>query len=412
MRKRVWILVMGILTLVTVVACNRKSGGTAAGTSANSLLVWTSPEIVGFMEQVAKDYEAEKNVTVTIVSIDSIEGDYKHTMDGPAGIGPDVLYGNHNDVGDKSAQGLFAKLNISREALDRVVPIAEDACSYEGNLYIMPDTMGTNLLIYNKDLVNAPPDTWDDLMAIINDPKFDNNGDGSLGILWNLGDIYNAAGVIFASGGYIFGNGNTNPAEIGLNNAGAIQGAEYVKELFGKMPRGMADRSSAGDLMLGLFTEGKVGMIVTGTGSIPQIEKAGINYGIARMPKLPNGKVIANYSGFTGMAVSGFSKKGELAWNFIEFTNQDKYTKDFFSMTGHIPVNKAFLNTYSASDLVINAFNDQIEYCVPMVKIPQGNQTWDPLHAAMGSLATGTDAKAAMDTAVTQIRDNIANMGK
>ncbi len=55
-------------------------------------------------------------------------------------------------------------------------------------------------------------------------------------------------------------------------------------------------------------------------------------------------------------------------------------------------------------------FNEQISYSVPMVKIIEGNQAWDPMHAAMGSLATGADPKEALDIAVKQIEDNIASL--
>lgn len=274
--------------------------------------------------------------------------------------------------------------------------------------YVVPLYMSTNLLIYNKDLVPTPPDTWDDLMAIINDPKFDNNGDGSLGFLCNLGDFYNSAGFLWAAGGYMYGNNNTDPSDIGLNNEGAVQGATYVKELFELMPKGMGDRTTANDLMLGLFTEGKVGMMVRGTDVLPSLKEAGINYGLARMPKLPNGNVIANYSGFTGLAMSGFAHEPELATEFLNFIVQDQYAASFAETTGLIPCNQKYLDDNSATDETIKAFNEQIQYCVPMVKIIEGNQTWDPMHAAMGSLATGADPKTALDTAVQQIKDNIA----
>jgi maltose-binding protein MalE len=75
-------------------------------------------------------------------------------------------------------------------------------------------------------------------------------------------------------------------------------------------------------------------------------------------------------------------------------------------------MNQAFLDKNSVTDPVINAFNAQIGYGVPMVKIPQGNQTWDPLHAAMGSLITDISPKTAMDTAVQQIKENITTMNK
>lgn len=379
-------------------------GGEAGGT----IVVWADPSCYAWLEDMSAKWEEATGNHVELTEMSMVDGDYKHALDGPAGIGPDLMFGPHNDVGDKSAQGMYAPIELSEEALACLSPSAVEACTFNDNLYVVPLYMSTNLLIYNKDLVPTAPDTWDDLMAIINDPKFDNNGDGSLGFLCNLGDFYNSAGFLWAAGGYMYGNDNTDPSEIGLNNEGAVQGATYVKELFELMPKGMGDRTTANDLMLGLFTEGKVGMMVRGTDVLPSLKEAGINYGLARMPKLPNGNVIANYSGFTGLAMSGFAHEPELATEFLNFIVQDEYAASFAETTGLIPCNQKYLDDNSATDETIKAFNEQIQYCVPMVKIIEGNQTWDPMHAAMGSLATGADPKTALDTAVQQIKDNIA----
>lgn len=373
-----------------------------------TIAVWADPSCYAWLKDMSAKWEEETGNHVELTEMPMVDGDYKHALDGPAGIGPDLMFGPHNDVGDKSAQGMYAPIQLSDEALACLVPAAVDACTFNDNLYLVPLYMGTNLLVYNKDLVPTPPDTWDDLLAIINDPKFDNNGDGSLGFLCNLGDFYNSAGFIWAGGGYMYGNNNTDPSEIGLNNEGAVEGATRVKELFALMPKGMGDRTTANDLMLGLFTEGKVGMMVRGTDVIPSLVDAGINYGLARMPKLPNGNVIANYSGFTGLAMSGFAHEPELATEFLNYIVQDQFAASFAEKAGLIPCNQKYLDDNSATNDVIKAFNEQIPYCVPMVKIIEGNQTWDPMHAAMGSLATGTDPKEALDTAVKQIEDNIA----
>lgn len=386
-------------------ASTAASGGDGAG---GTIAVWADPSCYAWLEDMSAKWEEATGNHVELTEMPMVDGDYKHALDGPAGIGPDLMFGPHNDVGDKSAQGMYAPIELSEEALACLVPSAVDACTFNGNLYVVPLYMSTNLLIYNKDLVPTPPDTWDDLMAIINDPKFDNNGDGSLGFLCNLGDFYNSAGFLWAAGGYMYGNNNTDPSDIGLNNEGAVQGATYVKELFELMPKGMGDRTTANDLMLGLFTEGKVGMMVRGTDVLPSLKEAGINYGLARMPKLPNGNVIANYSGFTGLAMSGFAHEPELATEFLNFIVQDQYAASFAETTGLIPCNQKYLDDNSATDETIKAFNEQIQYCVPMLKIIEGNQTWDPMHAAMGSLATGADPKTALDTAVQQIKDNIA----
>lgn len=416
MKRFVALLAAAAMMATLLAGCSQAPSAPASASTAASggdgpggtITVWAEPSCYAWLEDMSAKWEEATGNHVELTEITMVDGDYKHALDGPAGIGPDLMGGPHNDVGDKSAQGTYAPIELSEEALACLVPSAVDACTFNGNLYVAPLYMSTNLLIYNKDLVPTPPDTWDDLMAIINDPKFDNNGDGSLGFLCNLGDFYNSAGFLWAAGGYMYGNNNTDPSDIGLNNEGAVQGATYVKELFELMPKGMGDRTTANDLMLGLFTEGKVGMMVRGTDVLPSLKEAGINYGLARMPKLPNGNVIANYSGFTGLAMSGFAHEPELATEFLNFIVQDQYAASFAETTGLIPCNQKYLDDNSATDETIKAFNEQIQYCVPMVKIIEGNQTWDPMHAAMGSLATGADPKTALDTAVQQIKDNIA----
>jgi arabinogalactan oligomer/maltooligosaccharide transport system substrate-binding protein len=178
------------------------------------------------------------------------------------------------------------------------------------------------------------------------------------------------------------------------------------------MPKGMADKKSAGDLALGLFTEGKAGMIVGGTWNIPPIVKAGINYGVVQMPKLPNGHVIANYSGFNGLALSGFSKKADLAIPYMEYLVSPELSSKYYEMTGRIPVTKEFLQSHAETDPLMKVFNEQIKYSVPMIKIVEGNQTWDPMHAALGALAAGENPKAVMDKAVEQVKNNIAAIKK
>lgn len=414
--KRFVALFTAVATMVAMLAgCGQAPSAPAStapssggGEAGGTIVVWADPTCYAWLEDMSAKWEEATGNHVELTEMPMVDGDYKHALDGPAGIGPDLMFGPHNDVGDKSTQGIYAPIELSEEALACLSPSAVEACTFNDNLYVVPLYMSTNLLIYNKDLVPTAPDTWDDLMAVINDPKFDNNGDGSLGFLCNLGDFYNSAGFLWAAGGYMYGNDNTDPSEIGLNNEGAVQGATYVKELFELMPKGMGDRTTANDLMLGLFTEGKVGMMVRGADVLPSLKEAGINYGLARMPKLPNGNVIANYSGFTGLAMSGFAHEPELATEFLNFIVQDEYAASFAETTGLVPCNQKYLDDNSATDETIKAFNEQIQYCVPMVKIIEGNQTWDPMHAAMGSLATGADPKTALDTAVQQIEDNIA----
>lgn len=425
--KRISTLFVAVLTLFAMTACNGASG-TRTNVSDDSsptvtstedsgevqergqITVWIETASYGWMRDVAAIWEEETGNQAEVVEMTMIDGIYKIALDGPAGIGPDLLTAPHNEVGDKSTQQLFAPIELSEESLSLINAQAIDACTYNDELYVTPLYMSSNLLIYNKDLVSTPPDTWDELIEIIEDSEFDNNGDGSLGFLCNLGDFYNSAGFLWAGGGYLFGDDNTNPDDIGLDSAGSVEGAKCIQQLFNLMPKGMGDRTTANDLMTGLFAEGKVGMIVRGTDVLTVLDEAGINCGLARMPKLPNGNVVANYSGFSGLAMSEFTDNPELATEFLNFIVQDRFAADYFAQSQLVPCNQKFIDEQSESNDIIKAFSEQIVYDVPMAKIIESNQTWEPMNGAMGSIAAGSDPQEALEIAVKQIQDNITAM--
>jgi len=425
--KRISTLFVAVLTLFAMTACNGASGtrtnvsddssSTVTSTEDSGevqergqITVWIETASYGWMRDVAAIWEEETGNQAEVVEMTMIDGIYKIALDGPAGIGPDLLTAPHNEVGDKSTQQLFAPIELSEESLSLINAQAIDACTYNDELYVTPLYMSSNLLIYNKDLVSTPPDTWNELIEIIEDSEFDNNGDGSLGFLCNLGDFYNSAGFLWAGGGYLFGDDNTNPDDIGLDSAGSVEGAKCIQQLFNLMPKGMGDRTTANDLMTGLFAEGKVGMIVRGTDVLTVLDEAGINCGLARMPKLPNGNVVANYSGFSGLAMSEFTDNPELATEFLNFIVQDRFAADYFAQSQLVPCNQKFIDEQSESNDIIKAFSEQIVYDVPMAKIIESNQTWEPMNGAMGSIAAGSDPQEALEIAVKQIQDNITAM--
>ena len=132
-------------------------GGEAGGT----IVVWADPSCYAWLEDMSAKWEEATGNHVELTEMPMVDGDYKHALDGPAGIGPDLMFGPHNDVGDKSTQGMYAPIELSEEALACLSPSAVEACTFNDNLYVVPLYMSTNLLIYNKDLVPTAPDTWD-----------------------------------------------------------------------------------------------------------------------------------------------------------------------------------------------------------------------------------------------------------
>ena len=65
------------------------------------------------------------------------------------------------------------------------------------------------------------------------DPKYAYAHDKSKNVafLCQWTNFYNAYGVIKAYGGYVFGNNNTNPKQLGLDTPGAVDGIKVHDKL-------------------------------------------------------------------------------------------------------------------------------------------------------------------------------------
>jgi arabinogalactan oligomer/maltooligosaccharide transport system substrate-binding protein len=84
--------------------------------------------------------------------------------------------------------------------------------------------------------------------------------------------------------------------------------------------------------------------VINGPWAFQPYEAAGINYGVAPLPTLPDGKPMSSFLGVKGYVVSTWSKDKALAQQFIEFINQPQYVKTRYVATGEIPALKAMID--------------------------------------------------------------------
>ncbi len=151
--------------------------------------------------------------------------------------------------------------------------------------------------------------------------------------------------------------------------------------------------------------------MINGPWAFQPYEAAGINYGVAPLPTLPDGKPMSSFLGVKGYVVSTWSKDKALAQQFIEFINQPQYVKARYVATGEIPPLKAMID-----DPVIK--NDQRPAPSPSSRRERWRcrafPRWGsvgPANAALELSLTGKQApQAALDNAVKQITMQIEAM--
>lgn len=379
------------------------------------LLVWEDIKKSNGIEDAIKAFEAQYKVKVKIQEMPYAQQIEKLRLDGPAGIGPDVLVIPHDQVGGAVVQGLLSELKVDAKYMDSFTKPAVDAQTYEGKLYGIPKAVETIVLVYNKDILPKAPETFADLIKVSKEQRAANK----YGLLAKFDEIYYSYGVVAGMGGYIFGqnaNGSLNVNDIGLANQGTIDAVTFLKSFYadGLFPAGIVGETGA-NAIDSLFTEKKAAAVITGPWAFKPYQDAGVNYGVAPLPTLPNGEHMRSFLGVKGYSVSTYSTQKELAQQFIEFINQPEYAKIRFEKTGEIPPVKSLIDDpVIKGDEKARAVAIQAGYAVPMPSVPEMQEVWTPSNSALQLSVTGKqDVKAALDSAVKtinmQIEANHAN---
>lgn len=370
------------------------------------LVVWEDTEKSKGLEPAIKSFEEEYGIEVEFEEIPMLDQQDKLRLDGPAGTGPDLVTLPHDRIGPAATEGIIAPLEVSDEAKGIFTDASMLAMTYDGKLYGLPKSTETPVFIYNKKLMPEAPATFDELYTYA---KENTKGD-NYGFLANWTDFYFVYGVVAGHGGYVFGQDNTDPTDIGLNSEGAVAGLDYVAKWYkeGLFPSGIIGEN-AGQTIDGLFQEGKVGAVMNGPWSFQGYKDAGIDIGIAPMPKLPNGENVKTFMGVKGWMVSNFSENKEWATKLVEWITNEENAKKRFELTAEIPPVKSLIeDPIIAENEGAKAVAEQSAVAVPMPNIPEMAEVWDPMKNALTLAATKKqEPKAALEEAVKTIKQNI-----
>ncbi|PLR97663.1 sugar ABC transporter substrate-binding protein [Bacillus sp. T33-2] len=421
MKKVVSVFMMLVLMIGALAACGPKeeSGGSSTGgkkeEKGDKLVVWEDKDKSVWLKDVVGEFEKEHGVKVEIKEVpmaDKMRDQLR--LDGPAGTGPDVITLPHDQIGQVATEGLIAELKVSGETKELFSETSIAAQTFDGKLYGLPKSAETPVFIYNKALMKEVPKTMEDLYTFAKE----NTKGESYGFLALFDNYYFAHAPIGGNGGYVFkeDNGTLDPKDVGLNNEGAVKGTEFIQKWYteGLFPKGIVGENG-GSAMDGLFNEGKVASVMNGPWAFGAMEEAGIDYGVAPLPKFADGTPMKTFMGVKGYHVSAFSKNQELATKFVEFITNDENSKIRFEKTKEVPTNVALIEDPAiAENEGAKAVALQTQDAVPMPNVPEMAEVWKPMADALQTVVTGkAEPKAALDSAVKQIGQNIeANHSK
>lgn len=418
MKKRMLLVGLGI-ALFSLVACGPQGDTTESGDTTKSnkdydLLVWEDQSKADGIADAVAAFEKEHDVTVKVVEKAYAQQIEDLRLDGPAGTGADVITIPGDQIGTSVTEGLLKELDVDQGTQDIYTESAMESQIVDGKVYGLPKAVETQILFYNKDLIaeSELPKTLGEWLTY--SKQITDNEKDKYGLISTLDQTYYAEGIMSGYGGYIFGqnaDGSYNPDDLGVDNAGSIEGANVIKEFYdeGVLPSGLVGEQGT-NVLDSLFTEGKAAAVISGPWSLTPYKDAGINYGVVELPMLDNGEHMGSFIGVKSYNVSSYSKNDDLAEEFVEFIANEENSKKRYEVTAEVPAVAALSEdeAVTASEGAA-AIATQSQYAVLTPGITEMNSVWEPMDAALQTIATGkATPEIALPEAASQIKSAIA----
>lgn len=321
------------------------------------------------------------------------------------GAGPDVILSPFDHIGPFSEMGIAQPIGnlMSPSMKNMYLNNALPGMTLKDKVYGVPDTMGNHLtLLYNKNIVNKVPETWEEFIAIAKDKTKDTNNDGSLdqyGLVYNLNEPFNWMPFYTGYGGWMFDK-NHEPT---LNNEAAKDALKFVHAL--KFKHKIVPKEADYNLADSLFKQGKAAYIINGDWSFSSyVEAEAVDLGIARLPKFKKSGEYAHplTSGSGYIMISERSKQKQIAvMKFIKYMTGKEVQKAMVKNHKTLPSNKAVYELpVIKEDPIMRGSAEQLKVGKPMPIVSEMRAIWDGIRPVLESVMAGnldpTEAPAEM----------------
>ncbi|MCI2957318.1 maltose ABC transporter substrate-binding protein [Agromyces atrinae] len=361
-------------------AAGDSDAGGETSAEGGSLTVWVDSERLDALKGAAESYEEKTGISVKLVGKDTstIKDDFIQQV--PTGKGPDVVMGAHDWLGELSTNGVVAPLELGDSAAD-YLPVAIQAATYEGTVYLLPYAVENIAVLRNADLVPEAPTSFDDMVA-----------KGTFVVQQGAeGDPYHLYPFQTAFGAPVFGSTDAgyDPTDLQIGNAGGEQFAAWLGSQ-GKNGTGVFNTDIDGDIAKQQFLDGTAAFWLTGPWNVGAALDAGINVAIDTVPS-PTDQPASPFAGVKGFYVSSESKNKVAANDFlVNYLGTEDVQLSLFEAGNVLPALTSAAETASA-DPIIAGFAAVGAEAVPMPAIPAMGAVWQYWGIAEAEIINGAD---------------------
>lgn len=373
--------------------------GAASAQPAPKLLVWINGD-KGYngLQQVGDAFTAATGVPVVVQHPEGAPDKFQAAAG--AGKGPDIFCWPHDRVGEWARSGLIVPVRPGPAIRDAIEDSAWRAFTYRGRVWGYPIAIEAVGLIVNRALVPEPPRTWDEVFAL--DRRL--QAQGKKAILWDYNKSFFTWPLLAGPGGTVFerdAKGDFDPMRVGVNNAGALQGATLLRRLVdeGVMPRGARYSD-----MEAQFAAGKVAMMISGPWAWDNVRRSKIDFTVAPIPAL--GEHAARpFVGVLGCMISAPSRVKDIAREFLE--QHLLKVENLKIVSADVPLGTPAHKAYFAelaSDPAIRATMANAMAGEAIPNIPEMQRFFPAMDAALEAITQGRQSpKEALDGAAARM---------
>ncbi|MFC7879239.1 extracellular solute-binding protein [Isoptericola sp. NPDC057391] len=405
--RRSILLASALATTLALTACGsgEPSGDSSADADASaepsasgSLTVWVDETREAAVTTAAEAYEAESGVDVEIVqkNFEDIRADFLAQV--PTGEGPDVTVGAHDWLGEFTANGVVAPIELGDSAGD-FIPVSVQAFTQDGQVYGLPYAIENIALIRNTELAPEAPKTYDDMVAAGKKAgtkfPFLIQSDG------DKGDPYTYYPFQTSFGAPVFeqnDDGSYRP-ELAL---GGKNGEAYATWLGEQGEAGNLSIDISYDIAVEAFAKGQSPFVIGGPWMLEQFKD--LDLAVDPIPA-PGDQPAQPFVGVQGFYVSAQSENALLANDFlVNYMSTPEAQTALFEAGGRPPALVEAADAASEDPLVAG-FREVGASAVPMPSIPEMGSVWSFWGVTEASIISGKadDPVKAWDKMVSDI---------
>jgi len=236
------------------------------------------------LREVCDKYEKNNpniKINLTYRETEELRSSYQAAAMG--GSGPELIYGPSDQVGPFSVMKIIRPLDdlFPKSYFDQFVDNA--LVESDNKIWMVGDVVGNHLmLIYNKEMIDSPPQNTDELIDLAKKLTIDKDGDGKndqYGLVWNFTEPFFYVPWLGGFGEWLL----TDDNRPNLNTDGNIKAFEFIKSL--RDEHKIIPKECDYEIANAMFKTGSAAMIINGDWSWGDYSGV-VDFGIARIPKV------------------------------------------------------------------------------------------------------------------------------